>query len=76
MNTSTKSKKLKSSKTKPIVSLKRAKDAEELKKHYFNTGKAEGSGYYSRETYAFMVDIEEGELDDYKNLEQSSDIWD
>lgn len=68
MSTSTKSKKLKSSKTKAIVSLKRANDAEELKKHYFNTGKAEGSGYYSRETYDFMVNIDDGELDDYKDF--------
>ncbi len=63
-----KSKKSKSSKTKRMNLPQNAHTAESLKKHYFNTGKAEGSGYITKDTYEFMNHIDDGELDDYKDF--------
>lgn len=68
VNTNTKSKKSKSLKTKVIKQLKVVNDVETLKRHYYNTGKAEGSGYYSLDTYKFMIDIDDGDLNDYKDF--------
>lgn len=67
MSTNTKSKKLKSSKKANIKQLKSAQDVESLKKHYFN-GHINSNGYISKECYDFMIEVDNSELDDYKDF--------
>lgn len=62
----TKSKKLKSSKTKAMNQQQSVKNVVSSKNIEVNRTKS--NGYISRDTYEFMIGIDEGELDDYKDF--------
>jgi hypothetical protein len=67
VSTNTKSKKSKSLKKANTKQLTSAQDAESLKKHYYNGCKT-GSGYISKDCYDFMVEVDNNDLDYYKDF--------